>query len=83
MPAGTTAYDYLDVFYSSDLGSITVDETSFDLASGASRTVTGSVTAKSAAAEGRSLFGSMNIVTGSGAVLGTGNVQIGAVTPAS
>ena len=83
VPAGTTEYDYLDVFYSSALGSITVDETPFDLASGASHTVTGSVTANTAAAEGRSLFGSMNIVSGTGAVLGTGDVQIGAVTPAS
>ena len=43
---GTTAYDYLDVFYAPSLGAIKVDESApFDLASGASRTVTGKVKA--------------------------------------
>jgi len=82
VPAGTTEYDYLDVFYSAALGSISVDETPFDLASGASRTVTGSVTATAAPAAGRSLFGSMNILSDGGALLGTGAVEIGTVTPA-
>jgi len=82
VPAGTTQYDYIDVFYSTALGAITVDETAFDLASGGSRPVTGSVKADAAPAAGRSLFGTMRIVTGSGALLGTGDVQIGAVTAA-
>jgi hypothetical protein len=83
VPAGTTAYDYIDVFYAGALGAISIDAPApFDLASGASRTVTGSVKANTAVAAGRSLFGSMNIVSDSGAVLGSGNVQIGAVTAA-
>ena len=83
VPAGTTEYDYIDVFYSGALGAISVDDPApFDLASGASRTVTGSVQANSAVAEGRTLFGSMSIVSEDGALLGAGDVQIGAVTPA-
>ncbi len=83
VPAGTTEYDYIDVFYAGALGAISVtDPAPFNLASGASRTVTGSVKANSAVAAGRSLFGSMSIVSDGGALLGTGDVQIGAVTPA-
>jgi len=83
VPAVTTQYDYIDVFYSSALGEIAIDDPApFDLASGASRTVTGKVKATGPAATGRTLFGSMSIVTESGALLGTGDVQIGAVTPA-
>ena len=41
VPAGTTEYDYLDVFFSSSLGSLTVPATAIDLASGASTPVSG------------------------------------------
>ena len=40
-PGGTTAYDYLDVFFSPALGSLTVPATAFDLAPGASAPVSG------------------------------------------
>lgn len=80
VPAGTTQYDYLDVFFASGLGSLDVPSTSITLPAGGSATVTGSVTAEEAPAEGRKLFGEMNVVSSEGAVLGTGSVVIGAVT---
>lgn len=81
VPAGTTQYDYFDVFVSSSLGTLAVPATPVDLAAGASTTVTGSLTAKTAPAAGRKLFGEMNVLSPAGAVLGTGQVFVGSVTP--
>ncbi|WP_200947862.1 S8 family serine peptidase [Phycicoccus sp. Root101] len=80
VPAGTTQYDYLDVFFSPALGTLDVPGTAIDLPAGGSTTVTGQVTAQQAPASGRRLFGEMNVVSSEGAVLGTGSVVIGAVT---
>jgi Subtilase family/Bacterial pre-peptidase C-terminal domain len=80
VPAGTTAYDYLDVFFSPALGSLTVPATAISLAPGASAGVTGSVTANTAPEAGRQLFGEMRVLSEQGAVLGTGSVLVGAVT---
>ncbi len=80
VPSGTTSYDYLDVFYAGSLGTITVDPAPFGLASGESHTVTGTVTANQPAADGRSLFGAMNVVSEDGALLGTGDVTVKRVT---
>ena len=82
VPAGSTAYDYLDVFYSASLGTVTVDESApVKLGTGDSATVTGSVTAKAAAPEGREFFGQVRLVNARGAVAGVGNVKIEKVTP--
>jgi hypothetical protein len=81
VPAGTTEYDYLDVFYSPALGSVTVPSTTVALANGASTTVTGAVTANAVPPAGRNLFGEMSVVTNQGAVVGRGQVLITAVTP--
>jgi hypothetical protein len=80
VPSGSTQFDYRDVFFSPELGQLTVDETPFDFPKGATKAITGTVTAVQAAGAGRSLFGSMNVVSESGAVLATGNVLIGEVT---
>jgi subtilisin family serine protease len=79
VPAGTTEYDYRDVFFSPALGSVDVPATTLTLANGATATVTGSVTALVAPAAGRQLFGEMTVVTDEGAVVGRGAVRIGAV----
>jgi hypothetical protein len=81
VPSGTTDYDYLDVFFSPALGSLTVPSTAFDLAPGASAPVTGQITANAAPAAGRQLFGEMRVLSDQGAVLGTGSVVVGSVTP--
>ncbi|MDG4833274.1 S8 family serine peptidase [Solwaraspora sp. WMMD1047] len=80
VPAGTTEYDYRDVFYSAALGSVSVPATSVTLANGATATVSGSVTAEAAPAAGRQLFGEMVVVTDEGAIVGRGNVLIGSVS---
>ncbi|MFL6127499.1 MAG: S8 family serine peptidase [Mycobacteriales bacterium] len=82
VPAGSTGYDYRDVFYSPALGSVDVPATTVTLANGASATITGSVTALVAPAAGRQLFGEMTVVTDEGAIVGRGAVRIGAVTAA-
>jgi subtilisin family serine protease len=79
VPSGSTAYDYRDVFLSPALGAMTVPSTTLTLANGASGTVTGSITAASAPAAGRHLFGEMTVLTDEGAVVGRGAVTIGEV----
>ncbi len=79
VPAGSTAYDYRDVFSSPSLGTVSVSPASVSLANGATATITGSVTANVAPAAGRELVGEMTVVTDEGAVVGRGTVRIGAV----
>ncbi|HSF98691.1 MAG TPA: S8 family serine peptidase [Ornithinibacter sp.] len=78
VPAGTTDYDYLDVFFSSALGTLTVPGTAVTLTGGQSATLSGTLTATAPAPAGRQLFGEMNVVTPAGAVLGTGPVLVSA-----
>lgn len=82
VPAGTTEYDYRDVFFSPALGSVDVPEAFVTLANGATTTITGTVTAQATPAAGRQLFGEMTVVTHEGAVVGRGAVRIGTVTAA-
>ncbi|MFJ4647871.1 S8 family serine peptidase [Streptomyces bobili] len=82
VPAGTTAYDYLDVFFSSSLGTVGVDEsTPVKLATGASTAVSATVTAAAPAPEGRSFFGQVQLVNARGTVAGLGSVSIEKVLP--
>ena len=81
VPAGTTEFDYRDVFYADALGSVTVPNRSIDLGTGETAAITGSVVAQESPAPGRELFGEMTVVTDEGAVVGRGNVSIGSVTP--
>ena len=80
VPAGSTAYDYLDVYFSPSLGSVTVPGTPVALANGASTTVSGTVTALAVPPAGRTLFGEVAIVTDQGAVIGRSPVTIAQVT---
>jgi hypothetical protein len=81
VPAGTTLIDYRDTFFATALGSVDVPSTVFDFPSGSDHTVSGTVTVKQEAAEGRSLRGSMTVLSATGAVIATGEVAIGAVSP--
>jgi hypothetical protein len=80
VPAGSTAYDYRDVFFAPALGSIAVPSTVVPLANGASTTVSGTVTALTAPVGGRSFLGEALIVTDEGAVVGRAGVAIGSVS---
>ncbi|MEU6600698.1 S8 family serine peptidase [Streptomyces flaveolus] len=82
VPAGSTDYDYRDVFFSTALGSVTVDgSVPVKLGTGASATVTGQVTAAAEAPAGREFFGRVQLVNARGTVAGSGSVKIEKVTP--
>ncbi|MFF7789282.1 S8 family serine peptidase [Streptomyces sp. NPDC007991] len=82
VPAGTTEYDYQDVFFAPSLGSITVDGSApVKLGTGDSATVSGSVTAAAAAPEGREFFGEVQLVNARGTAAGVGRVKIEKVVP--
>ncbi|MFG2356141.1 S8 family serine peptidase [Streptomyces sp. NPDC048521] len=82
VPSGSTDYDYRDVFFSSTLGTVTVDGSApVKLGTGDSATVTGQVTAAAEAPAGREFFGQVQLVNARGTVAGTGSVKIEKVTP--
>ncbi|OAH15252.1 S8 family serine peptidase [Streptomyces jeddahensis] len=82
IPSGSTAYDYLDVFFSSSLGEVKVDESkAVELGHGASTEITAEVVANAAAPEGREFFGEVQLVNARGTVAGVGSVKIEKVTP--
>ncbi|QKE83266.1 S8 family serine peptidase [Arthrobacter sp. NEB 688] len=78
VPAGTTQFDYRDVFFSPALGTLDVPSGSVTLAGGATVTVNGAISPDAAAGNGRQLFGEMNLLSPEGAVLGTGSVLVSA-----
>ncbi|MEV5887414.1 S8 family serine peptidase [Streptomyces sp. NPDC052020] len=82
VPAGSTAYDYRDVYFAASLGTVAVDGSApVQLGTGESAAVSGSVTALAAAPEGREFFGQVRLVNARGTVAGTGSVKIGTVVP--
>ncbi|MFC8076279.1 S8 family serine peptidase [Streptomyces sp. NPDC057307] len=81
VPAGTTEYDYRDVFYSATLGEVTVGDTPVKLANGASAEVSAEVTVAGAAPEGRQFFGEVQLLNARGTAAGTGSVVIEKVLP--
>ncbi len=81
VPAGSTAYDYRDVFFSSALGEVKVADTAVKLGTGESTTVSGDVVAAAEAPAGREFFGQVQLVNARGTAAGTGSVRIEKVTP--
>ncbi|KES05715.1 serine protease [Streptomyces toyocaensis] len=82
VPAGSTDYDYRDVFFAASLGSVSVDgSATVKLGTGDSATVSGDVTVAAAAPEGRAFFGRVQLVNARGTVAGVGSVAIGKVVP--
>ncbi|MGW0316505.1 S8 family serine peptidase [Streptomyces flavidovirens] len=82
VPAGTTAYDYRDVYFAPSLGRVKVDDSQVvKLANGASAQVKAEVVVAGAAPEGRKFFGEVQLVNARGTVAGSGSAQIEKVTP--
>lgn len=82
VPAGSTDYDYRDVFFSSTLGTVTVDGSApVKLGTGDSATVTAQVTAAAEAPAGREFFGRVQLVDARGTAAGSGSVRIEKVMP--
>ncbi|GGO80968.1 S8 family serine peptidase [Wenjunlia tyrosinilytica] len=77
VPAGSTDYDYRDVFFSSSLGEVKVDESkTVKLSNGQSAPVSAEVLVNGAAPEGRQFFGEVRILNARGTAAGAGSVLI-------
>ncbi|MGQ0838136.1 S8 family serine peptidase [Actinokineospora sp.] len=80
VPAGTTTYDYLDVFTNPAFGSVAVTDANAPRAAGAQWTVPGTVTANTAPAAGRVLLGNVQVRTDTNVLVGSGDVVVEAVS---
>ncbi len=81
VPAGTTSYNYVDVFVNPAFGTVAVTDADAVRAAGAVWTVPATVTASSAPASGRVLFGTVQVRTDANVLVGSGDVVVQAVTP--
>ncbi|MFI9598311.1 S8 family serine peptidase [Streptomyces sp. NPDC052043] len=82
VPAGTTAYDYRDVYYSAALGSVKVDDSKvYSLAPNGTAQITAEVVANASAPAGREFFGEVQVLNTRDTVAGVGSVKIGKVVP--
>ena len=81
VPAGTTTYNYVDVFASPAFGSVSVTDANALRPAGSSWTVPGSVTANAAPAAGRVLLGNVQVRTDANVLIGSGDVVVQSVTP--
>ena len=81
VPAGTTTYNYVDVFTNAAFGAVSVTDANALRPSGASWTVPGTVTANAAPTAGRVLFGNVQVRTDTNVLVGSGDVIVRNVTP--
>ncbi|HET9445873.1 MAG TPA: S8 family serine peptidase [Steroidobacteraceae bacterium] len=79
VPAGTTTFNYIDVFVNTALGSVQVTDANALRSAGASWTVPGTVTANAAPAAGRVLYGNVRVLTDTNLQVGTGDVIVESV----
>ena len=80
VPAGTTTYNYVDVFTNAAFGAVSVTDANAVRPSGSSWTVPGSVTANSAPASGRVLLGNVQVRTDTNILVGSGDVIVESVS---
>src|SRR6266545_4571078 len=76
VPAGTTTYNYVDVFINAAFGSISVTDANALRPAGSSWTVPGSVTANAVPAAGRVLLGNVQVRTDTNILVGQGDVVV-------
>ncbi len=76
VPAGTTQYDYVDVFTNTAFGTVSVTDANALRPAGSSWTVPGSVTANAAPASGRVLLGNVQVRTDANILIGQGDVIV-------
>ena len=81
VPAGSTQYDYVDVFTNATFGSVSVTDANALRPAGSSWTVPGSVVANAAPAAGRVLLGNVQVRTDANVLIGQGDVIVQTVTP--
>lgn len=81
VPAGTTTYEYVDVFTSPAFGSISITDANAVRPAGASWMVDATITANAAPGSGRVLLGNVRVFTDANVLVGLGDVIIESVTP--
>jgi hypothetical protein len=81
VPAGSTTFNYIDVFTNSAFGTVAVTDANAVRAANAEWTVPGSVTANAAPASGRVLLGAVQVRTDTNVLVGSGDVVVQSVTP--
>jgi hypothetical protein len=79
VPAGTTTFNYIDVFTNAAFGSVAVTDANALRPSGSVWTVPGTVTANAAPAAGRVLFGNVQVRTDTNILVGSGDVIVQSV----
>ncbi|HKS54621.1 MAG TPA: S8 family serine peptidase [Steroidobacteraceae bacterium] len=79
VPAGSTTFNYIDVFTNAAFGSVAVTDANALRAAGSSWTVPGSVTANAAPAAGRVLYGTVRVLTDTNLQVGSGDVIVESV----
>jgi subtilisin family serine protease len=80
VPAGTTTYDYVDVFANPAFGSVSVTDANALRPAGTSWVVPGTVTANAAPAAGRVLLGNVQVRTDTNVLVGSGDVIVQSVS---
>ena len=81
VPAGSTTYNYVDVFANPGFGSVSVTDANALRPAGVAWTVSGTVTANAAPAAGRVLLGNVQVRTDTNVLVGSGDVIVESVTP--
>lgn len=81
VPAGTTTYEYVDVFANPAFGSVSLTDANAVRPAGSSWTVPGTVRADQSPAAGRVLLGHVQVRTDANVLVGSGDVVVQAVAP--
>jgi hypothetical protein len=81
VPAGTTTYNYVDVFVNAAFGSISVTDANALRPAGAVWVAPATVTANAVPAAGRVLLGTVQVRTDTNILIGSGDVVVQSVTP--
>jgi hypothetical protein len=76
VPAGTTTYNYVDVFVNPAFGTVAVTDANALRPAGTSWTVPGTVTANAAPAAGRVLLGNVQVRTDTNVLVGSNDVVV-------
>ncbi len=80
VPAGTTTFNYVDVFANPAFGSVSVTDANALRPAGSSWTVPATVTANAAPANGRVLLGGVEVRTDADVLVGSGQVIVQSVS---
>ncbi len=81
VPAGSTTYDYVDVFANPALGSVTVTDADAQRNQGSTWTAPGSVLVSQVPEAGRVMLGNVRVVTNAGVQVGSADVVVEHVSP--